>query len=271
LSGGQGPSSSQFWGVARRPRWIGSLVLALLVAAGFAALGQWQLERSIASGTVVERTTETSRPLTDVAEPQAPTMASADGQLVTVSGAFVADDWMLVSDRLHDGDLGVWLVGHLLAEDEGGGADLAVAVGWVETEEGAASALESLASELGTTTVTLTGRYVAGEPPQTDDFDDGTTTAVSPPALINDWSQTTGRAFGGYLISDLDLDGDISDGVVTIDAPAPEEEVAVNWLNVFYAVEWVVFAGFAIFMWYRLVRDAWERETELADQGATVH
>ncbi|MEN9620072.1 MAG: hypothetical protein RL499_265, partial [Actinomycetota bacterium] len=30
-----------FWQVARRPRWIGALLLALAVAAGFAALGQW--------------------------------------------------------------------------------------------------------------------------------------------------------------------------------------------------------------------------------------
>jgi surfeit locus 1 family protein len=38
--------------------------------------------------------------------------------------------------------------------------------------------------------------------------------------------------------------------------------VALNWLNIFYAVEWVIFAGFAIFLWYRLARDAWERELE---------
>ena len=38
---------------------------------------------------------------------------------------------------------------------------------------------------------------------------------------------------------------------------------AINWLNLFYAVEWVVFAGFAIFFWYRLVRDDWEKIHEL--------
>ena len=35
----------------------------------------------------------------------------------------------------------------------------------------------------------------------------------------------------------------------------------------FYAVEWVVFAGFAIFLWYRLVRDAVERERDEAEDG----
>ena len=38
------------------------LVLALAVAAGFAALVQWQLARSVATGTVVVRTTETPVP-----------------------------------------------------------------------------------------------------------------------------------------------------------------------------------------------------------------
>jgi hypothetical protein len=29
---------------------------------------------------------------------------------------------------------------------------------------------------------------------------------------------------------------------------------------VFYAAEWVIFAGFAVFLWWRLVRDEWEKE-----------
>jgi hypothetical protein len=41
-------------------------------------------------------------------------------------------------------------------------------------------------------------------------------------------------------------------------------DVSLNWLNVFYAIEWVVFAGFALYLWFRLVKDAWEREAEEA-------
>ena len=35
-----------FFQVARRPKWIGALVISLAVAAVFAAFGQWQLERT---------------------------------------------------------------------------------------------------------------------------------------------------------------------------------------------------------------------------------
>jgi hypothetical protein len=34
------------------------------------------------------------------------------------------------------------------------------------------------------------------------------------------------------------------------------QEAGVNWLSAFYAVEWSVFAGFAVFMWWRLLKDA---------------
>jgi hypothetical protein len=35
-----------------------------------------------------------------------------------------------------------------------------------------------------------------------------------------------------------------------------------------YAAEWAIFAGFAVFLWYRLVKDAWERERDDALEAA---
>ena len=57
-------------------------------------------------------------------------------------------------------------------------------------------------------------------------------------------------------------------GLDAISSPPPEQTSELNWLNVFYAVEWVVFAGFAIYLWYRLVRDAVERERDAAEGAA---
>ena len=57
----------------------------------------------------------------------------------------------------------------------------------------------------------------------------------------------------------------LADPVAPLDpivAEAPEREVTLNLLNVFYAIEWALFAGFAIYLWYRLVRDVVEREGE---------
>ncbi|MCU1562554.1 MAG: hypothetical protein JWN05_933, partial [Arthrobacter sp.] len=43
--------------------------------------------------------------------------------------------------------------------------------------------------------------------------------------------------------------------------PQPPAE-KINWLNLFYAAEWVVFAGFALFIWWRLVKDDYRRDLE---------
>jgi hypothetical protein len=39
-----------------------------------------------------------------------------------------------------------------------------------------------------------------------------------------------------------------------------EPAAAINWLTLFYAAEWVLFAGFAIFLWGRTVKDALDKE-----------
>jgi membrane protein implicated in regulation of membrane protease activity len=54
-------------------------------------------------------------------------------------------------------------------------------------------------------------------------------------------------------------------GLVAIDSPPPIQQQTVNWLNIFYAAEWAIFAGFAVFFWYRLVKDAKEKEDELRE------
>ena len=63
-----------------RPRWVGALVLALAIAAAFALLGQWQLDRAIASAQVEERTTEDVVVLADVVSPDGPRQPLTDTQ-----------------------------------------------------------------------------------------------------------------------------------------------------------------------------------------------
>ena len=233
--------------MALRPRWIAALLVALGFAAGFVLLSQWQISRSVEQATVVERDTETVQALTDVAKPQRGVTTQAAGQLVRVQAQFVASDFSVLSGRANFGRDGYWLVGHAVTED---GTSLAVAVGWAGTEDAA------LAAERPTGG-TLEGRYLATEPPGDDDFEAGQRTAMAVATLINEWEDQPSAVYGGYLV----LSGATS-GLDGIDAPPPSQEVVLNWLNIFYAVEWVVFAGFAVFLWWRFVRDAVEREEE---------
>lgn len=87
------------WAVARRPRWIGLLVLALALAALFAFLGRWQLERAIATAKVGPASTENQQVLDRVTKPQRSMPEDLAGQRVSVRGHFVAGDTVVLTGR----------------------------------------------------------------------------------------------------------------------------------------------------------------------------
>jgi hypothetical protein len=236
--------TSAFWAIARRPRWIAALLLCLGIAAGFAALGQWQLSRSVDNAHVAEGPdTEDAVPLSSIAKPQSAVTIPQFGRRVTVSGSFVADDFTTVTDRNNGGvKQGTTVLGHFVTDE---GVTLAVALGWSSDAEPAFGSFEP---------TTLTGRYLESEVPSDSDFEAGVRSAISVAELINIWPDAT-PAYGGYLVLDHAVTG-----LDDIYSPAPTQEVSLNLLNIFYAIEWAIFAGFAIYLWYRLVRDVVERE-----------
>lgn len=242
-------TATRFWAIARRPQWIAALILCLSIAAAFAALGQWQLERSIENVDVVEIDTEAAVPLTDIAEPGRGLTEVEVGRTVTVRGQLVPRDFVTLVDRTLDGRTGSWLVGHVVTSD---GVSLAVALGFLD--EGTIIDAEDEGRWLDR--AEWTGRYLPSEEPQSSDFEAGRVSAMSVPSLINLWAEP-GPVYSGFLV----VDGPAA-GYEQIDAIAPPREVQLNLLNLFYAIEWVIFGGFAVYLWYRLVRDAVEKEVE---------
>jgi surfeit locus 1 family protein len=245
---------TSMWQVARRPRWIAMLALCLVISGIFAWLGHWQIERSVESGQEVNPETETVKVLSDVVDPQSSFFDRVGGQMVTVTGQFAPDDFRVVVDRYNGGDPGSWLIGRLV--DDVDGSSVVVALGW-SSDEGGIEAAESTAP---TGTVTVTGRYMPSDQPSEGDFKGGRENVVSVPMLVNEWAGLDGDVYSGYVVS-ADPVGDLA----AIDSVAPESDRSLNWLNVFYAIEWVVFAGFAIFLWFRLVRDRFERDVDEAE------
>ena len=272
--------------VMRRPRWIATLVLALVIAAGFAALGQWQLGRAVTNGAVLNTGSETMRPLQDVATPQKPVLEAQAAQRAETTGHWVGSGYDVLGGRLNDGTSGYWVIGQF-AVDQPADTYLAVALGWTTDLDLARTTAQALSGAAGASagqpddgtagvtssavppSVTLQGRYLPTEGPVATDQQkpvpgeslDGTPlqTTMSVASLVNRWTQFDADAdvYGGYLVLDTP-----PAPLGAIASPEPDRSVQLNWLNIFYAAEWVVFAGFAIYFWYRLVRDAWERETE---------
>ncbi|RZU64216.1 cytochrome oxidase assembly protein ShyY1 [Microterricola gilva] len=249
-----------------RPRWILALLGALAVAAVFALLGQWQLKSAMESGEVEERTTEVVQPLTEVANPADPIRQTATGQMVSVDGHFIGGDEQIIAGRLNGGVAGYWVVSHFAVElpDSPG---IPVARGWAADAETAEQVAATLAEhDSAAETISITGRLLPSEGPEVpaDGTDPHEMRTVAVSALINLWSDFDNQSvYTAYIVG-----ADAPAGLAEIDSPEPNPEIELNWLNIFYAVEWAVFAGFAVFLWYRLVRDAWEREREAAEEAA---
>lgn len=247
------------WAVARRPRWIALLLLALVLAGVFAGLGKWQLERSIANGKPLPETTETRKALDDVTQPGQPAPETIAGQKVTVSGTFVAGDTTILTGRSGGGTYQA--VGHLV--DTTTGASLPVVIGWADQRRAAVTGGERLTDG---EQLTVEGRYYPAESPDQDAYSKGEFSAVAPARFVNTWKAFDDRMYIGYVVADGTTAKAADLG--TIADRAPTREIQFDWLNLFYAIEWVVFAGFAVFLWYRFVKDAWEREQEDAREAA---
>jgi hypothetical protein len=183
----------------------------------------------------------------------------------------VPGDFIVVDSRFNDGAEGVWVTGQLRLDGQAAPTSVAVAVGWAPTRDDAERAIASLeqdASAAASTPVTVVGRLISDEgpvpPPRS--ADPQTLARMSPAALLSRWHDTQGlEVYRSYVAAES-----APSGLSDIHSPPPAEGSSVNWLNIFYAAEWAVFAGFAFYLWYRLARDAWEKEVEELEDAAAA-
>ncbi|GEO93882.1 SURF1 family cytochrome oxidase biogenesis protein [Kocuria turfanensis] len=259
---------------ALRPRSILTLLVSLGLAVGFVLLSQWQLESSERARTVEDPAKDVAVPLAEAAEAGAPVTAAQADQLVTVTGDYRDGSTLLVPGRLQDGTEGYWVVSALTVADSAGrwpdaAGELTVAVarGW--TADPAAVPAEPEGR------VGVVGRYLPAEGPVPgEDLPDGQVGTVSPAQLTNLWDAPLYAGFvaafaenpasapfqlreDGTLVADPAL---LSPRLSELEIDQQPTDESVNLLNLFYAVEWVVFAGFALYIWWRFVRDEWLRE-----------
>jgi cytochrome oxidase assembly protein ShyY1 len=255
------------WKTALKPRWIAGLVFAIAVSGVFVLLSQWQFGRSVQPEVPVSPATEQTRPLTETLEPGNFFPGSVSDQMVTAEGSYDPAKQVLVPGRLKDGNSGYWVVSAFAVKGAPALSGVAaspetwipVARGWV-ADPGDAGAPPSGA-------VQLTGRLIPSESPLPETAPEAArATAVSVAELINYWDissypgfvAATSEVTGGSDLSAAAVGGDLKPLNIGPQPPAQK----VNWLNLFYSLEWVVFAGFALFIWWRLVKDDYRRDLE---------
>lgn len=260
------------WKTALKPRWIAGLVFAIAVSGVFVLLSQWQFGRSTQPEATVSPATEDVRVLTETLEPGTFFPGSVSDQMVSADGTYDPAKQVLVPGRLKNGENGYWVVSAFAVTGAPALTGVAaspqtwipVARGWVADPHDAGPPPSG--------TVNLTGRLLPSESPLPSTAPEpGQASAVSVAELINYWDismypgfvAATSELAAGSDLSAAAVDGALRPLEIGPQPPAQQ----VNWLNLFYSLEWVVFAGFALFIWWRLVKDDYRRglEEELDD------
>ncbi|OAV59362.1 SURF1 family protein [Enteractinococcus helveticum] len=261
---------------ALKPRWIGFLLLTLAVASIFVLLTKWQFEQSTSNQPRAHEVTETPVELTGHFQPGMPMMSDQADQMVTFTGQLDPQKSVQVESRLHDGVQGLWLVSSASVQGAADNNQIPVVWGWIAEEINATGDELTQLFEESTglsvnDTIQFTGRLIPGEgpTPNTNHFTEPKRTQMLATAeLVNLWNEPL---YAGYVVAETFavsgtehvVSGTGVEGVET--APQPEE-AQVAWLNVFYAIEWFIFAVFSLYLWWRFVRDDHlkdQREAEL--------
>ncbi|MGW3507389.1 SURF1 family protein [Streptomyces sp. NPDC000994] len=241
------------------PRWWGINVFVLLAIPFCVFMGSWQLSRFEARvqdhRTATEQAAsyreEAPRPLDRLL----PVDKRTSGMQTTATGRYA--DQLLVPDRELDGKPGYYVL-TLLRTDSG--KALPVVRGWLPGTPDPARVPAPPAGE-----VTVTGALQASETPGDNGVSargglpSGQTAAISAASLVN---LVPYRVYDAWVTLNH-----AAPGMTAVPAKAPDNTGLdlKAFQNLGYTGEWFVFAGFVVFMWFRLVRREVEalRDAEL--------
>lgn len=251
------------------PRLLGLHLVLIAVLIAFTLLGRWQLGVFEDSGRPQAAADPAPVEVTTLSTVGSAFQVEAIRRRVTAEGAFDADRQLLVADRTADAagpggrasqGEGFWLLTPLRLAD---GTIVPVVRGWVATPDDPAVA------DVPPGTVTVTGRLQPPEPTdrvqRTGRLPEGQVATVSTAELINIWPGE--RLRNGFVIATEQVAGSAAAPRLVAVSP-PTAERSFNWRNLAYAAQWWIFALFAVFMWYRLVREAVQERARVADDGA---
>jgi len=236
------PGSRATLRLALTPRWLlAALVVVALVAAAV-VLGRWQWDRTQTILAAERAAVSVPIPVEDVfSGGEANTEQVPDdgiGRPVTVTGAYVPDFQVAVTDRLHEGAVGVWVVTGVELDD---GTVVAVLRGSLPSADSPGAAPPA-------GPVTVTGILQPDETFYSDaPVESGSAASIAHDRLAAAWGTTV---LPGFVVlqsqdpSSAPAPTPVQPTVQTADVPFPLQ-------NFFYAFQWWVFGAFAIAFYLR--------------------
>ncbi len=245
-------------------------VLGVLAVCAAGWLGWWQISawQTQREDRALQIADQEPRPLADVLGPDDPFPGDDVGRPVRVAGRWLPDSTLYVADRRRTAegpDDGLWQVALLGSCPDGqcGSAPVVpVVLGWTDSVE------SGVGEPTGEAAVTgwLQPAEPAGEPDVAPDPGEGTDADVLATLRTTALLERTERdVYSGYVI--LDEPGGLRGDLVAVtpeSLPRPPASTALR--NLLYGVEWWVFAGFALYLWWRWSRDAVAQARQQARQ-----
>ena len=77
--------------------------------------------------------------------------------------------------------------------------------------------------------------------------------------MVNSYFEEPTPSYPIYLIVQSGIPSDLE----RIEIGIRSQQIEINWLTAFYAVEWLFFVFAAFYLWWRLVQDQVIRERQL--------
>jgi surfeit locus 1 family protein len=242
------------------PRLVPLHLLGVAATVAAVLLGLWQLDvwQAQRDTEVRDLTTLAPVPIQQVLGRDQPFPSSAVGRPVEIIGQWLPDSTFYVTDRRLEGRTGSWVVTPVAVCDEPSACPtssaLLVVRGWVADPEAAPAAPEG--------TVRLTGWL---QPPEGSGVPDPDPTDDRLPEVrIADAIQRVDQdLYGAYLIAERTDPAAATSGLSRVTPEAlPPPDSFTGLRNLLYAVQWWVFAGFALFIWWRWAKDEVERSRQ---------
>ncbi|MDQ2758594.1 MAG: SURF1 family protein [Actinomycetota bacterium] len=249
-----------------RPRWLGLLVVLVGIVVSFTLLGLWQLSVArddAAKQAVADAPREPVVDLKALLAPHSGFPAVASNRRVSAVGHYDPSGQVLVPDRRLDGATGSWVVTPLVVDETG--ARLPVVRGFVTTTTAPAPTTAGQ--------VTVVGSAAPGESPDptTPSLPAGQLGSVDLGRLVNLWPGDIYNAFVFAISETPDASAAVAAGgsasVGSIERiPPPPAPSGLTLRNAAYALQWWVFALFAVYMYVRMVRE--DHQQRLAERAA---
>lgn len=239
--------------VVTRPAMLGLHLLLVVVVAAMVVAGVWQLGvYGDAQRDVTATTTGPAVPLERVLGPDDALTSDAVATRVVVRGTYAAAaEQFLVRGRENAGQQGYWVVSPLVVADtsttSATPSALLVVRGWQPS---------AVAPPVPSGDVRVTGVLQPGEQATTTVGADRVVESVRIPALVN---AVPFDLYSGYLLQTAEQPS--ADGLSAVTPPAVNPSWTAGLRNLAYALQWWVFAGFAVFMWWHICREEVVRRT----------